>query len=254
MSSTKNKMFCVCSQNICVRMLMSGKTVLRILRCKYGNLHVASGCRKLFTSIFISFSAMFDAELCAMHDELHTAGWVELYFLNFFLIFQKKIKENLQKRIRFYDTLKECIRWNVNKKIQDEWWEMDWREETVFEGSCAERRMNRKRKLDFFFFLVLLITVLGSQSALGGFLFLLTKSLLTSIGNGVCLTNQLSDVWLIAVVYSRSNYNSKALEVARQSIYFLWALPNSKLEAYLLETRIVIAADIQRCLTMLRLF
>lgn len=106
----------------------------------------------------------------------------------------------------------------------------------------------------FFFFLVLLITVLGSQSALGGFLFLLTKSLLTSIGNGVCLINQLSDVWLIAVVYSRSNYNSKALEVARQSIYFLWALPNSKLEAYLLETRIVIAADIQRCLTMLRLF
>lgn len=200
---------------------------------------------------------MFDAELCAMHDELHTAGWVELYFLNFFLIFQKKIKENLQKRIRFYDTLKECIHWNVKKKTQDEWWEMDWREETVFEGLCAERRMNRKRKLDFFFFfffLVLLITVLGSQSALGGFLFLLTKSLLTSIGNGVCLINQLSDVWLIAVVYSRSNYNSKALEVARQSIYFLWALPNSKLEAYLLETRIVIAADIQRCLTMLRLF
>lgn len=106
----------------------------------------------------------------------------------------------------------------------------------------------------FFFFLILLITVLGSQSALGGFLFLLTKSLLTSIGNGVCLINQLSDVWLIAVVYSRSNYNSKALEVARQSIYFLWALPNSKLEAYLLETRIVIAADIQCCLTMLRLF
>lgn len=70
----------------------------------------------------------------------------------------------------------------------------------------------------------------------------------------VSLINQLSDVWLIAVVYSRSNYNSKALEVARQSIYFLWALPNSKLEAYLLETRIVIAADIQCCLTMLRLF
>lgn len=97
MSSTKNKMFCVCSQNICVRMLMSGKTVLRILRCKYGNLHVASGCRKLFTSIFISFSAMFDAELCAMHDELHTAGWVELYFLNFFLIFQKKSKKICKK-------------------------------------------------------------------------------------------------------------------------------------------------------------
>lgn len=179
-------MFCVCSQNICVRMLMSGRTVLRILRCKYGNLHVASGCRKLFTSIFVYF--LFCNVWCWT---MCNAWWIAYNWLNWTLFFEflfnisKKIKENLQKRKRFYDTLKECIHWNVKKKIQDEWWEMDWREETVFEGSCAEG-MNKKRKLlTFFFFLILLITVLGSQSALGGFLFLLTKCLLTSTGNGV---------------------------------------------------------------------
>lgn len=205
--------------------------------------------------LFLSFSAMFDAEPCAMYDESRTTGWVELYFLNFFLIFQKKIKENLQKRKRIYDTVKGCIHWNIKKKIQDEWWEIDWREETVFEGSCAERRMNRKRKENcWLFFFNSVDHSLGISECSRCFLFLLTKCLLTSTGNGVCLINQLSDVWLIAVVYSRSNYNSKALEVASQPIYFLWALPNSKLEAYLLETRIVIAADIQCCLTMLRLF
>lgn len=44
------------------------------------------------------------------------------------------------------------------------------------------------------------------------------------------------------------------MEVANKSIRFMWALPNSAVQASLLVLRNIIAGDTQHCLTTLELF